>query len=235
MEQRFSDKEAEEILRMAAGKFVAAESKRHTSFDREDIEEMAAEIGVPPEYVSEAISVVSTASATPLSKTSPRDEWHSVPGSPKRRQWIREVPGVFNDETRAQAIQYLNSLHDSKGRFAFTKELTEWASAMDGPMTTCTFRNVNGHVQIHLTEPEPSPRYDRRVWLLILIALAICFVVMLFVTEGSAPMFPLVLLGFWFANYQRAMEIQKLELRSRCAIMDRLECIIRRENDPAKA
>jgi hypothetical protein len=234
MEQQFSDKEAEEILRMAAEKFAAAESKQHTSIGRKDIEEIAAEIGVPPEYVSEAISVVSTASAEPLAQVSPRDRWHPVPGSPKRRQWIREVPGVFNDECRPQAIHYLNSLHDSKGRFAFTKDLTEWASAMDGPMTTCTFRNVKGHVQVHFTEPVP-PTFDQRPWIAMLVLAAVYMVVALYMFEPQAAIPPLMMLGIGWSNYQRARDIYKLDTKYRCAIMDRLECIIRRENDPAKA
>lgn len=234
MEQRFSDKEAEEILRMAAEKFAAAESKQHTSVGREDIEEIAAEIGVPPEYVSEAISVVSTASAEPLAQLSPRDQWHPVPGNPKRRQWIREVPGVFNDEARAQAIQYLNSLQDSKGRFAFTKDLTEWASAMDSPMTTCTFRSVKGHVQVHFTEPVP-PTFDQRPWIVTLVLMAVYMVVALYMFEPTAAIPPLMMLGIGWANYQRARDIYKLDTKHRCAIMDRLECIIRRESDPAKA
>jgi len=58
MERQFSDNEAEQILRLAAEKYAAAESRNQSSLREENLIEMAAELGVPAEYVAEAISEV---------------------------------------------------------------------------------------------------------------------------------------------------------------------------------
>ncbi|CAN1566464.1 hypothetical protein MCEMSE15_02954 [Fimbriimonadaceae bacterium] len=231
MERQFSDNEAEEILRLAAEKFAAAESRKQTSLREENLIDMAAELGVPAEYVTEAISEVGADRIAAPPRLTSDDKPQPVPGNRRRQQWIRTVPGELDNEARVQVIEYLNRHHDCHGKFWFTKEQTEWASSMDGSMTTCTLRSANGFVQIHLAEPSPQNKFNVRSSIVLLLFYVAAFYVCIFHLHPNSLSVPLVTFGMSVVSTQRAIEYDRLRNKQSSMVIDRLECIIRRESD----
>jgi hypothetical protein len=235
MERQFSDNEAEQILRLAAEKYAAAESRNQSSLREENLIEMAAELGVPAEYVAEAISEVGPTRVVAPPKTAANSTAQQLLGKRRRQQWDRTFPGAINDEARDQVIKHLDAHYDCQGRFWFTKELTEWASSIDGPMSTCTLRAADGTVHIHLTEPVQRKKFDARSSALGLLFYVVAFYVCIFQLHPNSLVVPLVTFGMFLVNTQRAVEYDRLQSKQSPMVMDRLECIIRRENAPAKA
>lgn len=230
VEDNFSEQEAQEILRLAAEKFAAAESERRSQIRSPDLVQMASEIGVPEEYVAEAIAT--TRAERKKGPPIQMDLKTPVPGNPGRDQWVRHVPGYVSEIVWVQMVDYLCTRFKGLSQNAYRIDIAEWIQNADGAVTFVGAQNHNGFVRLQLTRPKDRSLGIGKFAAVLLLAFAPALFYTRYVDQNlaGAHMFFCLIIGFYAHKQLLLSKEQSIESE---AVMDHLECLIRRSTEQA--
>jgi hypothetical protein len=153
--RRFTDKEVAIVLRKASELEDREGEGGGSGLSLEELEEIAAEVGIPRDVVGRAVAHLDSRSKRlgPLS------------GGPLTHRAIQAIPGELDEGARARLLEYVNSTSDAIGATSEALGSTQWTSVDRFRSTQVSITPVRGETNVQVVE-RASTRLRRMAHLL---------------------------------------------------------------------